>query len=140
MLSSDIKEDGWSSSGVTNDPNYSYNSYFRKLNFGSLHKSSSGPTFMFVLHEETLLVSVLPKNRWKGVKMEQGLLSGARTRSNSEIYEIPPKNNKNLFVVQLVGQSSRLSGEAVNYPTLEKSKHCLGAVLGKLFQLCGQLD
>lgn len=53
------------------------------------------------------------------------------------------KFNKNLFVVQLDGQSSRLSGEAVNYPTLEKSKHCLGAVLGKLFQLvqlCGQLD
>lgn len=82
MLPSDIKDDSWGSSEVTGDPNYSYSSYFSKLNFGSTHKSSSGPTFMFIFCEETLRVSVLPKNRWKGVKIEQGLLSDARTRSN----------------------------------------------------------
>lgn len=76
MLSSDVKDDVWGSSGVTDDPNYSYSSYFSKLNFGSPHKSSLGPTFMFVFCEEALVASVLPKNRWKGVKMEQGLLSG----------------------------------------------------------------
>lgn len=62
-----------------------------------------------------------------------------RQQAQSEKHEIPPKYNENLFVVQAGGQSSRLSGEAVKYPALE---HCLGTVLGKLFQLvqlCGGL-
>lgn len=67
---------------------------------------------MFVFCEETSLVSVLPKNRWKGVRIGAGSsqwCQDKRQQSQCEIYEITPKHNNNLFVVQVDGQGSRLS-------------------------------
>jgi len=45
-----------------------------------------------------------------------------RQQAQTEICEIPPKHNKNLFAVKVDEEGNRLSGEAVESPTLEKFK------------------
>ena len=106
-------------------PKDSYCSHSSKLNFGSPYKSSSGPTFRFIFSEGTSPVSILHKNRWKGVKMEPGSsqwCQDKRQRAQTEIYEIPPKHKKTLFAVKVDEQGNRLSGEVVESPSLEKFK------------------
>lgn len=121
VLPSDIKDDAWGSSEVTDDPNYSSSSCFSKLNLGSPHKSSSGPTFMFIFCEETLLVSVPPKNRWKGEKMEHGLVSGARTRCSRPQVKYMKFHLNIMRTCLLCKRMDKAAGEAVSYPSLEKS-------------------
>lgn len=53
--------------------------------------------------------------QWSQDKMQQ---------APSEIYEIPPKHNENLFVVQADGQGSRRGCELSK---LGEIKHCLDA-------------
>lgn len=109
MVPPDIKDDVWGSFRVTDDPNYSHSFYLSKLNYGSPHKSS-GPTFMFVFHEETSLVSVLPKKRWKVVKVEQGLLSGARTRGNRHKVKCMKSHPNNMRICLLCKWMDKAAG------------------------------